>query len=108
MLMDFDVKGQQEKDFFTGGSIIMDYRFVFWLEVKTEVLKLKQLMGDLFLTNTQLFASRDISWWTKVVWIIAFFFFKLFRWEKKTLLNLGLPEGEYIFSKFFILVEQFL
>ncbi len=35
MLMDFDVKGQQEKDFFTGGSIIMDYRFVFLLEVKT-------------------------------------------------------------------------
>ncbi len=25
MLMDFDVKGQQEINFFTGGSVIMDY-----------------------------------------------------------------------------------
>ncbi len=27
------------------------------------------LMLDLFLTNTHLFASRDINWWTGVVWI---------------------------------------
>ncbi len=25
MLIDFDVKAQQEKDFFTGGNITMDY-----------------------------------------------------------------------------------
>ncbi len=25
MLVDFDVRGQQEMDFFTGGSVIMDY-----------------------------------------------------------------------------------
>ncbi len=35
MLIDFDVKAQQEKDFFTGGNITMDYRFVYWIEVKT-------------------------------------------------------------------------
>ncbi len=25
---------------------------------------------DLFLTNTQLFPSQDVNWWTGVVWII--------------------------------------
>ncbi len=31
------------------------------------------LMVDLFLTNTQLFTSQDINWWTGVVWIIEMF-----------------------------------
>ncbi len=30
-LVDFDVRGQQGMDFFTGGNVIMDY--VFWREV---------------------------------------------------------------------------
>ncbi len=30
MLVDFDVKGQQDMtDFFTGGSVIMDYGLIF-------------------------------------------------------------------------------
>ncbi len=33
MWVDFDVKGQQEMDFFTGGSAIMDYGLIFWPEV---------------------------------------------------------------------------
>ncbi len=33
MLVDFDVRGQQEKDVFTGGSIIIDYGLIFWPEV---------------------------------------------------------------------------
>ncbi len=32
MWVDFDVRGQQEMDFFTGRSIIMDYGQVFWPE----------------------------------------------------------------------------
>ncbi len=32
MWVDFDVKEQQEMDFFTGGSVIMDYG-LFWPEV---------------------------------------------------------------------------
>jgi len=31
-LIEFDVKAQQGMDFFTGGSIIMDYGLIFWLE----------------------------------------------------------------------------
>ncbi len=30
MLVDFDVRGQQGMDFFTGGSAIMEYVVVFW------------------------------------------------------------------------------
>ncbi len=32
ILVDFDVRRQQGKDFFTGENIIMDYRPVFWPE----------------------------------------------------------------------------
>ncbi len=57
-------------DFLAGGSIIMDYRLMFfgqkqWFEVKNI------LMTDLFLTNTQLFTSQDVNWWTGVVWITS-------------------------------------
>ncbi len=31
--IDFDVTGQQRMDFFTEGSVIMNYRLVFWPEV---------------------------------------------------------------------------
>ncbi len=30
-------------------------------------------MMDSFFLETQLFASRDINWWTGVVWIIVMF-----------------------------------
>ncbi len=42
---------------FSGGSLIIDYG-----------LK-SVLMKNLFLSNMQLFTSRDINWWTGVVWI---------------------------------------
>ncbi len=32
MLVGFDVGGQQKMDFFTGGSVIMDYGLIFWPE----------------------------------------------------------------------------
>ncbi len=32
MLVDFDVRVQQEMDFFTGGSAIMDYGLIVWPE----------------------------------------------------------------------------
>ncbi len=37
-----------------------------WFEVKN-------ILMNLFLTNTQLLASQDINWWTGVVWIIVMF-----------------------------------
>ncbi len=30
MLLDFNVRGQQGMDLFTGGSVIMDYGLKFW------------------------------------------------------------------------------
>ncbi len=33
----------------------------------------KTILMDLFLTNTQLFTSQDVNWWTGVVWIIVRF-----------------------------------
>ncbi len=33
MSVDFDVKGQERTDFFTGGSIGIDYRTIFCVEV---------------------------------------------------------------------------
>ncbi len=35
------------------------------------------LMMDLFLANTQLFASQDVSWWTGLVWITFYQLFEL-------------------------------
>ncbi len=34
MPMDFDVRGQQGMDYFTGGSVIMVYGLIFWPEAK--------------------------------------------------------------------------
>ncbi len=42
--VDFDVKGQQGMDFFTGGNIIMDYGLVFWPEL--EKVKMPYLMYE--------------------------------------------------------------
>ncbi len=50
MCVDFDVRGK--RDFFTGGSIIMDYGFIDGLNV---------LMMELFLTNMQPLASQDVN-----------------------------------------------
>ncbi len=44
----------------------MDYGLAFWPEVLFKVKNI--LMMDLFLTNTQLFSSQDVNWWTGVVW----------------------------------------
>ncbi len=47
-------------------------------------LKLKPLNWsmDLFVSNTQLFTSQDINWWTEVVWItcvLLWCFYQLFE-----------------------------
>ncbi len=54
MLVDFDVRGQQEMDFFTG--VIMNYELVFWAQ--SGGLK---FMLDLFLKNTKLFTLQDMQ-----------------------------------------------
>ncbi len=43
---------------------IVDY-----ILTKSIRLKLNVLIMDLFPTNTQLFTSQDVNWWTGVVWI---------------------------------------
>ncbi len=58
MLVNFYMRGQQEIDFFIRGSVIMHYGLVFWPETI--------VYG--FITNTQLFTSQYINWWTGVVW----------------------------------------
>ncbi len=40
MLVDIDVRGQQGMDFFTGGSIMMDYG-LFFIFARSDGLKLK-------------------------------------------------------------------
>ncbi len=71
MWVDFDVRGKQEMDFFTVWSIIMDYGHFSqkqWI----------YLIRDLFLTNSQLFTSQDVNWWTEMVWITVMFLSAVF------------------------------
>ncbi len=64
-------------DFFIGGSVIMDYGLVFWPEAV--VWSFNVLMMDLFLTNTQLFTSQDVNWWTGLEWCgLLWCFYQLF------------------------------
>ncbi len=67
MSLVFDVRGQQGMDFFSGKSLILDYGLIFWSDVMASSSNI--LLKDLFLTNSQLFTSQDINWWTGVVWI---------------------------------------
>ncbi len=53
----FDVRGQQEVDIFTGGSIFMDYRLIFWPWLKVP----KSFIINLILTNMQIFNSQDVN-----------------------------------------------
>ncbi len=69
MWVDFHVRGQQGKDFFTGGSVIVDTYFDQKQQFKVENI----LIADSFLINMKLFASQYINWWTGVVWIIVMF-----------------------------------
>ncbi len=67
MSEDFDVRRQWRIKFFTGRSVIMDIELVFWQEVW--IYRLNNLIMDLSLTNTYIFSSQDINWWTGVMWI---------------------------------------
>ncbi len=74
MWVDFDVRGKQEMDFFTVWSIIMDYGH---FSQKQRIY----LIMDLFLTNSQLFTSQDVNWWTEIMWItcvLLWCFYQLF------------------------------
>ncbi len=72
MWVDFDVRGQQKMDFFTGGSVIMDYVLIFNSEVMFKVKN--ALMMDLIITNMKILMSQDVNWWTGVtLWIIVMF-----------------------------------
>ncbi len=62
MLVDFEVRGQQGINFFTGGRVIM--KILGW----SDRLKLKHL--EFVSKNTQFFTSQDINWWAEVVWTL--------------------------------------
>ncbi len=66
MSVDFDVRGQQGMDFFTGGSDSMDL----------------QTPNDKKKNSTRNFSSQDINWdWTGVFWItcgLLWCFYQLF------------------------------
>ncbi len=114
-------------DFFTEGSVIMDYRLVFswkqWFKVKNV------LMMDLFLLS-----SQDVNWWTGVVWITCGYcdvfincldshsdgthsLQRIYCWdtdamlhfsksdEEQTHLHLGWPQGGVHFQRIFIFVQ---
>ncbi len=94
------------------------YNYGLWTYIEVKNV----LMMDLF----ELLSSPDVNWWTGVVWIIVMFLSAvwtliltapihcrasiaetLMQWhispnlmKKQTHLNLGLPEGEDIFSQF--------
>ncbi len=56
------MRGQQEMDFSTEGSVIMDYGpGAIWPEENVKFVSYK------------LFTSQDVNWWTGVVWIIVMF-----------------------------------
>ncbi len=100
---------------------------ILWIEdlhfSQKQPFEVKNILMDLFLTNTQLFAycnvfiscldfdsdgthsPQMIHWWASDVMLN---FSKSAPVQKTTHLNLGWPEAEYIFSKFSFLGEPFL
>ncbi len=60
MFVDFDVREQQGIDFFTGGSVIMNYGLIFSPYFHSYFKKVKlNLLSD---TNMQVFTSQDVNW----------------------------------------------
>jgi len=59
------VRGQQRKDFFNGGSVIVDYGLIFWPEAA--VSNSNVLIG-LFFKHT-MFHLNDVNIWAGVMWI---------------------------------------
>ncbi len=68
------MRRQQEKDFFTGGSVIMDYGLIFWTEATVWSSK---CLNDGFVSYKQ----AAFGWWTVEVWIacgLLWCFYQLF------------------------------
>ncbi len=56
---------------FTGGHVIMDYALLYFDQKRWFKSGFNTLIMDLFLTNMH--TSKDVKWWTVVVWIIPKF-----------------------------------
>ncbi len=120
MLVDFDVREQQEMHFFTGGSIFMDVMDV--ILNRSGVLKLKYLNGGFVYNKHTAVTSPDVNWGIGVVWIIVMFLSAVWSliltapihcsasiaesWISSNIfyisstprLHLDWPKGEYIFT----------
>ncbi len=46
---------------------------IYCVLARSNSIKLKHLMINFFIINTQLFTSQEVNWWTGVVWIIVMF-----------------------------------
>ncbi len=118
MQVDFNVRGQQGMNFFTGGSVNMDYeltpltqlRWICFFE--TWMFLLHKILIDglescgLLVDYCDVFIScldshsdgthslQSIHWWANYIML---HFSESFLMKKQTHLHLSWPEGEYIF-----------
>ncbi len=92
MWADFDVRGQQRMDLFTGGTIIMDYRLIFWTGLHVEYCDVFISCLDSHSDGTH--SLQMIHCWASDV---VQNFSKSGLTKKQTHLHLGWPESEYIF-----------
>ncbi len=76
MSVNLDVRGQLGMDFFTGGRLLWTMDLYFGQNA---------LMIDLFLKNTQLFASQEENWWSCVD-----YFFGQMWWFNSLMMDLCL------------------
>ncbi len=67
MLVYFDVRRQQGMDFFTVGSVIMDYFLDSGVRPEATILSKNTLMMDLIFYKHA--ASQDVNWLSRVLWI---------------------------------------
>ncbi len=117
MLVDFDMREQQEMHFFTGGSVFMDV-----ILNRSDGLKFKCLKGEFVYNKHTDVTSPDVNWWIGVVWIIVMFLSavwsliltapihcsasiaesrissNIFYIYSTPRLHLDWPKGEYIFT----------
>ncbi len=78
MWLDFDVRASRRLTYSLNEALLwmMDLYFS-W----KQWFKVKNILMDLFLINTQLLSSQDVNWWTGVVWItcgLLWCFYQLF------------------------------
>ncbi len=72
-------------DFFTGGSVFMDYGFIISMDSLFDGTRCREFIGKQVM---QCYFSESVTM------------------KKQIHLHLGWPEGEYIFSNFFLVLGE--